>query len=179
MKNNKEVKVMKSRWIGLIVFLSFATSFFSFGVPDFGGSLAWGDNNDKLPFPKDATVTTLITTPRRVVALTGDNHRNLYTVSSLGETIRAGTPPCAVWQINLHKPSLIPVGFIVPAFGDCGFNGIAFNQNGDLFVLDAGVGTLHVQFTTGTIYTFKPSAKNLPIATVFASGVPGAEPIAF
>ena len=33
--------------------------------------------------------------------------------------------------------------------------------------------------STGTIYTFKPSAKNPPIATIFASGVPGADGIAF
>ena len=169
---------MKSRWIGLIVFLLLTGIFVSLApisksVPDLGGSSAWGDDDDKLPFPKNATVTTLITTPRRLLGLTGDNHANLYTVGF-------GTPPCAVWQINLHKPSLIPVGFIVPAVGDCGFNGIAFNQNGDLFVIDAGVGgTLQVQFTTGTIYTFKPSAKNPPIATIFASGVPGPHFIAF
>jgi len=168
---------MKSRWIGLVVFLLFTGIFFSLApipksVPDLSGSSVWGDDDDKLPFPKNATVTTLITTPRRLLGLTGDNHRNLYTVGF-------GTPPCAVWQINLHKPSLITVGFIVPAVGDCGFNGIAFNQNGDRFVADAGVGTLHVQFTTGTIYTFKPSAKNPPIATIFASGVPGAFNIAF
>src|SRR5215813_1749435 len=116
MKNNKEVKVMKSRWIGLIVFLSFATSFFSFGVPDFGGSLAWGDDDDKLPFPKNATVTTLITTPRLIEGLTGDNHGNLYTAAS-------GTPPCAVWRINIYNPSLIPVGFVVPADGNCDLGG--------------------------------------------------------
>jgi sugar lactone lactonase YvrE len=169
---------MKSRWIGLVVFLLFTGILFSLtptpkSVSGLGGSSAWGDDDDKLAFPKNATVTTLITTPRRVLRLTGDNHRNLYTIGF-------GTPPCAVWQINLHKPSLIPVGFIVPAVGDCGFNGIAFNQNGDLFVTDAGVETtLQLPFTTGTIYTFKPSAKNPPIATIFASGVPGAQPIAF
>ena len=97
---------MKSRWIGLVIFLSFTVIFFSLvptpkSVPDLGGSSAWGD--DKLPFPKNATVTTLITTPRRLFRLTGDNHNNLYTVGF--ET----PPPCAVWQINLHNPSLIPV----------------------------------------------------------------------
>jgi hypothetical protein len=157
---------MKSRWIRLVVFLLFTGIVFSLAptpksVLDSSGSSAWGDDDDKLPFPKNATVTTLITTPRRVLRLTGDNHRNLYTISF-------GTPPCAVWQINLHKPSLIPVGFIVPVVGDCGFNGIAFNQNGDLFVADGGF-----------IHTFRPSAKNPPIAAIFASGVPGAEPIAF
>jgi len=169
---------MKSRWIGLVVFLLFTGIFFSLAptpksVSGLGGSSAWGDDDDKLPFPKNATVTTLITTPRRVLRLTGDNHRNLYTVGF-------GTPPCAVWQINLHKPSLIPVGFIVPVVGDCGFNGIAFNQNGDLFVVDSGLGTeQQATAAAGTIYTFRPSAKNPPIAAIFASGVPGAEPIAF
>src|SRR5262245_1007347 len=84
MTNNKEVKRMKSRLIGLVVLLSFATIFFSFvlkSVPDLGGSSAWGDDDDKLPFPKNATVTTLITTPRQIEGLTGDNHRNLYTYS--------------------------------------------------------------------------------------------------
>src|SRR5215510_13474460 len=162
---------MKLRWIGLVVLLSITAIFFSLAskyVPDLGGSSAWGDDDGKLPFPKNATVTTLITTPRRLLRLTGDNHGNLYTVGF-------GTPPCAVWQINLHKPSLIPVGFIVPAVGDCGFNGIAFNGNGDLFVAD---GAYPIP-ANGAIYTFKPNAKNPPIATVFASGVPGAEPIAF
>src|SRR5215510_12649864 len=176
MTTNMEVIAMKSRWIGLAIFLSFIAVFFSLtpkSVLNFGGSSAWADN-DKLPFPKDATVTTLITTPRRVNRLTGDNHRNLYTIGF-------GTPPCAVWQINIHKPRLVPVGFIVPAVGECGFMGIAFNQNGDLFLVEPGDAVLHDEPTgaRGTIYTLKPSAKNPPIATVFASGVPGGEYIAF
>jgi sugar lactone lactonase YvrE len=167
MTNNKEVEAMKSRWIGLVVFLLFTGIFFSLApthksVPDLGGSSAWGDDDDKLPFPKDATVTTLITTPRQIEGLTGDNHSNLYTYSR-------GTSPCPVWQINLHKPSLIPVGFIVPAAGTCRSEGIAFNEAGNLFVADGN----------GTIYTFSPSAKNPPNADIFASGVPGANGIAF
>ena len=38
---------MKSRWISLIVFLSFTTLFVSLApksVPDSGGSSAWGDD---------------------------------------------------------------------------------------------------------------------------------------
>ena len=65
---------MKSRWIGLVVFLLLTGIFFSLApisksVPDLGGSSAWGDDDDKLPFPKNATVTTLITTPRRLLAV--------------------------------------------------------------------------------------------------------------
>ena len=55
--------------------------------------------------------------------------------------------------------------------------GIAFNQNGDLFVVDGGGDQSTA--TAGTIYTFNPSVKNPPIATIFASGVPGADSIAF
>jgi hypothetical protein len=164
---------MKSRWIGLVVFLSFTAIIFSLApkfIPDLGNSSAWGDDDDKLPFPKNATVTTLITTPRSIFGLTGDTHHNLYTVGS-------GTPPCPIWQINLHKPSLIPVGFIVPVAGNCSFMGIASNKNGDLFVVDGGGD--QATATGGTIYMFNPSVKNPPIATIFASGVPGADSIAF
>ena len=162
---------MKSRWTGLIVFLSFTAIFFSLtakSVRDLGDHSAWADDDDKLSFPKNATFTTLITTPRQVTTLTGDNYTDLYTAAS-------GTPPCPIWQINLHKPELIPVGFVVPVVGDCGLMGIAFNQDGDLFVGDGGTFT----DAGGTIYTFRPNAKNPPIATIFASGVPGAVNIAF
>ena len=49
---------MKSRWIGLVVFLSFTAIIFSLApkfVPVLGGSSAWGDDDDKLSFPKNAT----------------------------------------------------------------------------------------------------------------------------
>jgi sugar lactone lactonase YvrE len=158
---------MKSRWIGLIVFLSFTAIFFSLAamsIRDLGDHSAWADDDDKLPVPKNATVTTLITTPRFIDGLTGDNHSNLYTAGS-------GTPPCPVWQINLQNPSLTPVGFIVPPVGNCNFLlGIAFSENGDLFVAHP---------TIGTIYTFTPSAENPPNATIFAPDVPGANSIAF
>src|SRR5882724_9990218 len=138
MTNNPEVKAMKSRWIGLVVFLSFTAIIFSLAprfVPDLSSSSAWGDDDDKLPFPRNATVTTLITTPRLIEGLTGDNHRNLYTAAS-------GRPPCAVWQINIHNPSLTPVGFVVPAVGDCNLAGIALNEIGDLFVVDDAAATI-------------------------------------
>jgi sugar lactone lactonase YvrE len=156
---------MKSRWISVIVFLSFTTIFFSLvpkSVPDSGNSSAWGDE-DKLLFPKDATFTTLITTPRAIEGLTGDNHRNLYTGGS-------GMPPCPVWQINLQNPSLTPVGFVVPASGNCGFAGIALDEARNIYVADGAA---------ATIYFFNPSVKNPPIAAVFASGVPGTNGLAF
>jgi sugar lactone lactonase YvrE len=157
---------MKSRWIGLLVLLSFIAVSFSLAsrfVPGLAGPSAWGDDDDKPLFPKDATFTTLITTPRALEGLTGDNHRNLYTGGS-------GTPPCPVWQINLNNPALTPVGMVVPASGNCGFSGIAFDEAENLYVADGNA---------GTIYFFNPSAKNPPIAAVYASGVPGTNGIAF
>lgn len=157
---------MKSRWIGLLVFLSFISISFSLAsrfVPGLSGPSAWGDDDDGLPFPKKATFTTLITTPRAIEGLTGDNYRNLYTGGS-------GTPPCPVWQINLNNPKLVEVGFVKPASGNCGFSGIAFDEAGNLYVADGGA---------GTIYFFNPSVKNPPTAAVFASGVPGTNGLAF
>ena len=161
---------MKSRWIGVIVFLSFTAVFFSLtpkSVSNLNGPSAWGDDDDKPQFPKNATFTTLITTPRAIEGLTGDNHRNLYTGGS-------GTPPCPVWQINIHNPSLIPVGLVVPtsppAPANCAFSGIAFDDGGNLYVADGAA---------GTIYFFNPSVKNPPIAAIFASGVPGTNGLAF
>jgi sugar lactone lactonase YvrE len=165
---------MKSRWISLILFLSLTTLLVPLApksLPNLQRSSAWGDE-DKLPFPKDATFTTLITTPRAIEGLTGDNHRNLYTGGS-------GAPPCPVWQIKLHdpKPVLIPVGFVVPIqppppapTAVCGFTGIAFDEAGNLYVADGNA---------ATIYVFNPSAKTPPTAAIFAQGVPGTNGLAF
>ncbi|HEX6439397.1 MAG TPA: SMP-30/gluconolactonase/LRE family protein [Candidatus Binatia bacterium] len=147
---------MQTRWLSSIMVI------FAIFVLGSNFSSAWGDDDDGRPFP-NSTFTTLITTPRALEGLTGDNHRNLYSGGS-------GVPPCPIWQINLNKPALIPVGVVVPATGNCGFSGIAFNEIGDLFVADGAA---------GNIYTFKPNANTPPTATVFASGAPGANGIAF
>jgi sugar lactone lactonase YvrE len=148
---------MKTKWLSSAVF---TLVIFVVGS---GLFTARGDDDDGRYFPKNATFTTLITTPRALEGLTGDNYRNLYTGGS-------GVPPCPIWQIDLNNPTLTPVGFVVPATGNCGFSGIAFSQSGDLFIADGAA---------GTIYTFTPSANTPPTATVFASGAPGANGIAF
>jgi sugar lactone lactonase YvrE len=155
---------MKSRWISLVVFLSFVTLFFSLApktVPDSVRSLAWGQGYE-LPFPKDATFTTLATTPRAIEGLTGDKHRNLYTGGS-------GTAPCPIWKINLASPSpLVEIGTIPTSVASaCNLAGIAFNDIGDLFIADLAVGRIYVL------------RRNSNEAEVYVTGAPGANGIAF
>jgi sugar lactone lactonase YvrE len=161
-----EDKNMKSRWISLVVFLSFATLLFSLApnsLRNLQDSSAWGDE-DKLPFPKDATFTTLTTTPLAIEGLAGDRAGNLYTAG------RAAVPElCPVWSINKDKPDLVVVGFI-PNPAACNPLGIAFDAADNLYIADLSV---------GVIWVLTPSAANPATATPFASGVPGANGIAF
>ena len=115
-------------------------------------------------FPQQATFTTLITTPRALEGLTGDDRGNLYTGGS-------GASPCPVWKINLASPTLVPVGFVPTALAaTCGFSGITFNDLGDLFVADGGA---------GRIYSLTPNAATPPNAAIYASGIPGTNGLAF
>ena len=113
-----------------------------------------------------ATFSTLILTPLTIEGLTNDNFGNLYTP---GRTPGAGLP-CPVWRVNIANPSLVLVGNI-PApspTGQCSPSGLAFNRAGRLFVTE-----------TDKIYSFTPNAGAPPLATVFASGVPGTNGLAF
>lgn len=153
---------MKSRWISLIVCLSFITILFSLApktAPDSVVSSAWGDE-DKLPFPKDATFTTLITTTRAIEGLTGD-HRNLYTGGS-------GPAPCPIWKINLANPSLETIGTVPMLLASsCAFTGIAFNAFRDLIIGDGAAGRIYIL------------RRNSNEAEIYVSGAPGANGFAF
>src|SRR5215469_17173749 len=82
---------------------------------------------DRPLFPQPATFTTLITTPRAIEGLTGDNNENLFTAGS-------GTPPCPIWQINLRRPSLTVVGNVSAALTSaCNFRGVARDAVGNLY----------------------------------------------
>jgi len=122
------------------------------------------EKHDTDAFHQPATFTTLITTPRAIEGLTGDNNENLYLGGS-------GAAPCPIWKINLRSPSLTVVGNVPATLaGICTFRGIAFNATGQLFVVDP---------TLGEIFTFTPNADNPPDATLFAAGVPGTNGLAF
>jgi len=102
---------MKSLWIIL------ATSIFAslLSVPMLRA------DDDGRQFPKNATFTTLITTPRSIEGLTGDHAGNLYVGGS-------GAAPCPIWKINLQNPSLTVIGNIPVALAaTCAFSGIALD----------------------------------------------------
>ena len=120
--------------------------------------LAWADDDNDARFPRDATFTTLITTPLAIEGLTGDDQGNLYTTGR-------GADPCPVWRISLANPARVTVGN-VPA--PCAPSGITFGSDGDLFISN-----------NDTIFRLTPNAANPSTASPYATGVPGTNGLAF
>ena len=112
------------------------------------------------------TFSTLATTPLVAEGLTNDNDGNLY---QPGRATVAGTP-CPVWKIPLASPTIAVVGFVPApsATGTCSPSGLAFGPDGQLYVTE-----------TDRIYRFTPNATTPPTGTLFASGVPGTNGLAF
>ncbi len=145
-------------------------------VVGLGSSPSWAQ------FPANATFTTLVATQFQVEGLTGDNAGNLFTA---GRQTTNGLP-CPVYQVNIAAGavSLAVVGLIpdpappAPAASLCNPAGIAFNSAGDLFVGDSGTaGTptaIVYYFPAGTLSSTTP-----PIGAIYATGVPGANGLAF
>ena len=121
--------------------------------------------DDQARFPRDASFSTLITTPLAIEGLTGDGEGNLYTTGRAP----AGTP-CPVWRINIASPALVVVGTI-PNPAACNPSGIAFDALGNLYIADAS--------GAGQVWTVTPSATTPALATAFATGVPGTNGLAF
>ena len=136
------------------------------GVALAGGQ--FGDTHGKRhgsvirPAPEDAGFTTVYRSPLGLEGLTGDNRGNLYSAARA-----AGSNPCPVWRVPASGGQVMLVGTI-PA--PCGPAGLAFDSDGRLYVADGGDGEVHV---------LTPNAANPPAATVFATGVPGANGLAF
>ena len=118
--------------------------------------------------PEGATVTTLETFPSQTEGLTGDGDGNLYTGGR-----NMVTADCEVWRVSLSAPARTVVGYVPrPATGvACVTSGLAFDAAGLLYI-----GTNHFG---GTVYRLRPDAGSPPTATIFATGVLGANGIAF
>lgn len=123
--------------------------------------------DNEASFPKDATFTTLIVTPLAIEGLTTDGVGNLYTT---GRDLNAGEN-CPVWRIRIASPALVQVGSIPNAAGTCNPSGIALDEAGDIYVADGGA--------AATIWKLTPDAGTPPVASAFATGVPGTNGLAF
>ena len=107
--------------------------------------------------------TTVFKSPLAIEGLTGDDDGNLYVAQ------RGGANPCPI--LRIHPPSGSPmlVG-AVPA--PCSPSGLTFDADGRLYV--TGVGA-----SSDTIDVLTPNAASPATATQYATGVPGANGIAF
>lgn len=117
--------------------------------------------------PPGAAFTTLVTTPLAVEGPAGDRQGRLHTT---GRSPGAGLP-CPVWRIALASVTPVLVGQVPApnATGQCSNpSGFAFGANGALFIAESD-----------KVYTLQPDAAAPPLATVYASGVPGANGLAF
>jgi sugar lactone lactonase YvrE len=156
---------MQSKLLRLLVPAALTASILAgvaFAGGQFGNTHGKGHGSSIDPAPEDANFTTIFRSPLGIEGLTGDKRGNLYSAA------RAATGnPCPVTRVPASGGDAVLVGTI-PA--PCGPAGLAFDDEGRLYVADGGDGEVHV---------LTPSADDPPVATVFATGVPGANGLAF
>ncbi|SEF30199.1 Sugar lactone lactonase YvrE [Amycolatopsis pretoriensis] len=105
-----------------------------------------------------AVFETVFASPLGLEGLTTDGRGNLYSPAR-------GADPCPVYRVAATGGPAAVVGKI-PA--PCNPAGLTFDRRGRLYVANAD-----------TVVSFVPDAANPPAATVFTSGVPGANGLAF
>jgi sugar lactone lactonase YvrE len=128
------------------------------------GSIAEGDRKGKgggdyRQLGDDASWTTVHTNTLGLEGLTADRKGNLYSPT------RNAAGDCPIVRVPASGGTAVTVGSI-PA--PCNPAGLAFDNRGDLYVTNAP-----------SIYRLTPSASSPPVATVFATDVPGANGVAF
>jgi sugar lactone lactonase YvrE len=157
--NNEEETIMKAAAIRTVLALLLAGSL---------GTLADDDDRDGNGHLDrlNASFSTLITTPLVIEGLTNDDRGNLY---APGRTPGAGVA-CPVWRTGIASPSLTVVGLIPApsATANCSPSGLAFGRDGQLYVTE-----------NDKVYRFTPDAASPPTATLFATGIPGTNGLAF
>jgi sugar lactone lactonase YvrE len=119
---------------------------------------ALGDGDGPRPLRPDAKWTTVFKPPAGVSieGLTADRRGDLYAPGR-------GVVPCPVFRMRGGTSAV--VGNLP---GPCGPAGLAFGPDGRLYIAD-----------TDRIMVLMPDAAAPPTATVYASGVPGANGLAF
>jgi sugar lactone lactonase YvrE len=117
----------------------------------------------KAPSAGDASWTTVFRSTLPIEGLTGDADGNLYVVQ------RGGAAGCPVQRLAADGGAPVLVGQAAPP---CGPSGLTFDAAGRLYLTGLGAQSDQIGVLT-------PNAAAPPTATVFATGVPGANGLAF
>jgi sugar lactone lactonase YvrE len=110
--------------------------------------------------------TTVLKSPLPIEGLTGDNDGNLYVAA------RGGGAACPVWRVTAiggANQTPVTVGSVPPP---CGPAGLTFDAAGRLYITGAGAAGDQIAVLT-------PNEAAPPVATIFATGMPGANGLAF
>ena len=110
------------------------------------------------PAGADASFTTVFKSTLPIEGLTGDRHGNLYTAGR-------GADSCPITRVASSGGAPALVGSLA---APCGPAGLTFDARGRLFVTNGD-----------TISVLTPDPADPPTAAVFATGVPGANGVAF
>ena len=142
--------------------LALAFSLAAFGFVGFAAGLDHPAPGESIAF------ATVVTTPLAIEGLTADSAGNLYTTGRAG----ANGVSCTVWRVNPDDahPALAVVGYLPApsATTQCSPSGLAFDARGALYFADGD-----------RVLTLVPDAAAPPVATTFASGVPGTNGLTF
>jgi sugar lactone lactonase YvrE len=130
------------------------------GAASTGFSAARGEK------PAATTWTTILKSSLGIEGLIGDRSGHLYVAA------RGGASGCPVWRVDVagganQTPTTVGT---VPA--PCGPAGLTFDASGRLFITGAGA-------AGDAIAVLTPNAAAPPAATIFATGTPGANGLAF
>jgi sugar lactone lactonase YvrE len=130
------------------------------GAASTGFSAARGEK------PATTTWTTVLKSPLGIEGLTGDGSGHLYVAA------RGGAAGCPVWRVDVAggaNQTPTTVGTVPPP---CGPAGLTFDASGRLYITGAGA-------SGDAIAVLTPNAATPPAATIFATGTPGANGLAF
>jgi sugar lactone lactonase YvrE len=131
---------------------------------DSGSPAAAPRGTDLAAVGRQATWTTIFEATGGIEGLTADNRGNVYVAERGG-----GSDPCPVWRIATATRAVTQVGFLP---GPCSPSGIAFGRDGRLYVTGGNAPA------NDTIFVLRPGTASTA-ATVFATGVPAANGLAF
>jgi sugar lactone lactonase YvrE len=119
---------------------------------------------DPAALGRHATWTTVFEATNGIEGLTADSRGNVYVAERT-----TGTAACPVWRIATATRAVTQIGFL-PA--PCSPSGIALGRDGRVYVTGGNAPT------NDTIFVLRPGTASTA-ATVFATGVPSANGLAF